>query len=183
MQDNKVLTDNDFFEKYTCEYNQVIQKDLEKEGDNGTTTMDDMAPYGGCMYETHGEEIEYVVNIANTTPKKVWTIISVDYWEGIVSGYHLVNRLGYLITEEEWEDQNEEYVVYDAREMVEEWEKLPVEALEEVINEKLQDYTEMELGEIREENFCLWESMSEDEREFILNKYKIKNNGNSTTTN
>jgi hypothetical protein len=29
----------------------------------------------------------------------------------IIAGFHIVNRLGYLITNEEWEDEYEEFLI------------------------------------------------------------------------
>ena len=33
-----------------------------------------------------------------------------DYGTYIVAGYHLVNRIMYIVTNEEWDDEFEEYV-------------------------------------------------------------------------
>lgn len=49
------------------------------------------------MFETYGQELEFV---RNSDPSYVWTYMDGD--DGgvyIVSGYHLVNRIGYYITE------------------------------------------------------------------------------------
>ena len=57
--------------------------------------------YDDCMYETYGEEIQYVVDMANSDKKQcVWTIIDADNENTyIIPGYSLLDRLGYLITE------------------------------------------------------------------------------------
>jgi hypothetical protein len=50
-------------------------------------------------FETYGEELEYVLKIANSEPNRVWTLVDGD--DGnmyIVNGYHLVNRINYFIT-------------------------------------------------------------------------------------
>lgn len=64
--------------------------------------LDENASFDGCMFETHSEELEYVFNLSKTAPKRVWTIIEGErdslYYS---NGFHLVNRLGFLITEEE----------------------------------------------------------------------------------
>jgi hypothetical protein len=54
------------------------------------------------MFETYGEEVEFVANYDN---KYVWTNIQGDMSDLIVAGYHYVNRLGYYITEVPWEDE------------------------------------------------------------------------------
>jgi hypothetical protein len=50
-------------------------------------------------FETYGEELDYVRSVADTEPRRVWTLV--DGEDGnlyIVDGYHLVNRLNYFIT-------------------------------------------------------------------------------------
>ena len=83
------------------------------------------APEDGCMFETFGEELDYVIKVAKNTPNKVLTILEDD--EGrwcIGEGYHLVNRLGYLITEESF-DEKIEYYIYDDFNMLDDLEDLP----------------------------------------------------------
>ena len=51
----------------------------------------------GIMFETYGDEIEFV---KQQNPNCIWTYITGDNntsW--LVSGWHFVNRLGYFITE------------------------------------------------------------------------------------
>lgn len=57
-------------------------------------------------FETYGKDLDYVLNIVNTTPKKVWTLEDIDGRLIICAGYHIVNRMNYFITEVEWEDEN-----------------------------------------------------------------------------
>jgi hypothetical protein len=54
------------------------------------------------MFETYGEEVEFVTKADN---KYVWTWIQGDMSDLIVAGYHYVNRLGYYITEVPWDDE------------------------------------------------------------------------------
>ena len=56
---------------------------------------------GGCLYETCGAELEH---IKLQSKSFVWTIIEGEESLMIVSGIYLVNRLGYLITAEPWQD-------------------------------------------------------------------------------
>jgi len=67
------------------------------------------APYNGCMFETFGKEIDYIVKLANKPESKqyVWTLLEcADEEQYIVPGYFLINRLGYFITEIPWESEN-----------------------------------------------------------------------------
>ena len=67
------------------------------------------APYNGCMFETYGKEIDYIVKLANKPESKqyVWTLLEcADEEQYIVPGYFLINRLGYFITEIPWESEN-----------------------------------------------------------------------------
>lgn len=52
--------------------------------------------YGGCMFETFGEEFEYV---RAQNPACVWTLIDEDGALFVGSGLRFVNRLGYFISQ------------------------------------------------------------------------------------
>ena len=71
--------------------------------------IDDNASFDGNMFETYGEEVNFVTEMAKQN--RVITIIEGDgesdddegeYTPNMyyVSGYHIVNRIGYLISEE-----------------------------------------------------------------------------------
>jgi hypothetical protein len=50
----------------------------------------------GCLFETYGKELEFVLQ---QDPRNVWTLVegdSGDLW--VISGMHLVNRIGYLVS-------------------------------------------------------------------------------------
>lgn len=72
-----------------------------------TNHLYDNASFNGCMYETYDEELDYVFNLAKTT-KKVWTIIEGDndtmYY---ITGFHYVNRIGFLVCEVEYTEELE----------------------------------------------------------------------------
>lgn len=81
------------------------------------------ASFNGCMFETFGEEVKYVVDIAcdPEKTKTVWTIMHGDNDSMFYSaGYHLVNRIGYFITEKEWETDQEEVEISNDTEEEEE---------------------------------------------------------------
>lgn len=54
--------------------------------------------FDGCLFETFGPELAFVRQMAASAPGRVWTIIEADGAMSIESGYHVVNRLGYLVT-------------------------------------------------------------------------------------
>ena len=67
--------------------------------------LDDNASWDGCMFETFGDELFFVKNQA---PKTIWTIVENDDGNLMpISGFHFVNRMGYLITEIIWEEDVE----------------------------------------------------------------------------
>ena len=87
MQTN--LTDDQFDERFKPQDNHIVGVDN--------------ASYNGWMYETYGVELDYVLSIANSgrdaDKRRVWTVIENDDGELIITdGYHLVNRIGYIIT-------------------------------------------------------------------------------------
>jgi hypothetical protein len=67
--------------------------------------FDENAGWDGCMFETYGEELEYVQNIERTSSHRVWTIVESDEGMAIISGMHYVNRFGYLVTQQKYTNQ------------------------------------------------------------------------------
>ncbi len=55
--------------------------------------------YNGCMFGTYGIEFEYVKEILKELPSCVWTVVEADGVLIICSGFHFINRCGYIITE------------------------------------------------------------------------------------
>lgn len=53
----------------------------------------------GCMFETYGKELDFV---RNHSFYNVWTLVEGDKGLYIIEGYHVVNRMGYLITSNPW---------------------------------------------------------------------------------
>jgi hypothetical protein len=50
----------------------------------------------GCLFETYGEELAFV---RSQDPRTIWTLVDGDDDnQYVLSGYHLVNRIGYLIS-------------------------------------------------------------------------------------
>lgn len=73
-------------------------------------------PKAGDKFETYGEELDYVLSIANTEPARVWTLVEGDDSNlYITSGCHFVNRLAYFITKNPCEFEYEEapYFIYE----------------------------------------------------------------------
>ena len=61
-----------------------------------TNHLDSNVSYDGCMFETYGPELAFV---REQNPDCIWTLMTDD--NGLLclaSGYHFVNRLGYLIS-------------------------------------------------------------------------------------
>ena len=50
----------------------------------------------GCLFETYGEELAFV---RSQNPRTVWTLVDGDDGnQYVITGYHFVNRIGYLIS-------------------------------------------------------------------------------------
>jgi hypothetical protein len=78
-----------------------------------TNHLDNNAGFDGCMFETYGNELEFVLAIANSDEaKRVWTILEADGKLFYSAGYHIVNRLGYIITARPYEHETD-YVELD----------------------------------------------------------------------
>lgn len=69
--------------------------------------LDPNAGFNGCAFETFGKELAEVLRVANSEPGRVWTMVDGDDEQLVIgSGYHLVNRLAYFITEVPCTDDN-----------------------------------------------------------------------------
>jgi hypothetical protein len=101
-----------FNQDYTCEYNQIVLKELAESEDNGQDYIHTICGFGGTLYDLGAEELEY---IKNQNPKKIWSVFEDLYdSEGnyigdsdndsfyVLNGfYDSPNVYGYLVTEEE----------------------------------------------------------------------------------
>lgn len=65
--------------------------------------------FDGTMFETYGEELEYV---SKQNPNCIWTYLTGD-GDCIVNGFHIVNRCGYFITEKEFNPKLEIVIQID----------------------------------------------------------------------
>jgi hypothetical protein len=77
------LSEDEFFKQF-----RPIKNNLVKD-----------ASYEGCMFETFGDELIEVKKQLAIFPMHIWTILSSEGEMVIVQGFHLFNRMGYLITE------------------------------------------------------------------------------------
>jgi hypothetical protein len=79
------ITEDEFDEQYPLVTNHI--------NSNASWVFDD-GP--GCLFETYGEEVDFV---RSQDPCTIWTVVdSDDGNQYVLSGYHLVNRIGYLIS-------------------------------------------------------------------------------------
>lgn len=95
------MTEEQFEQNYQPQINHIIRAETAK-----SIADEDITSFGGCMYETFGKELDYVIEMASQN--RVVTIIEGEDGEPdeegethstmfYTSGYHLVNRIGYLI--------------------------------------------------------------------------------------
>ena len=75
--------------------------------------LDDNASWGGTMFETYGDEYEFV---KSQDPQKIWTYIDTDNGIAVVAGWKYINRIGYFISKHPWTDEFAEYVIKDEEE-------------------------------------------------------------------
>lgn len=56
----------------------------------------------GFLFETYGQDLEFV---EKQEKNKVWTLVEVDGILYLIPGFHVVNRLNYIITKQPWTDE------------------------------------------------------------------------------
>lgn len=66
-------------------------------------TGDEYASWNGQMFETYGDDNEAVLSVSTREPRRVWTLVDTDDGLVMTNGYLLVNRVGYFVTEKEWD--------------------------------------------------------------------------------
>lgn len=100
MEQLKTISYNEFVEQY-----RPIQNPFTKEGS-----------YDNTMFETYGQEAEYVLKQSNNN---VWTNLSFDNEESwLVPGFHFVNRMFYIVTEIPWKNEDENSIQVNDNEMI-----------------------------------------------------------------
>lgn len=100
VKKGEVLSEDLFMEIFKPQINH-----FERIKQSKSIADEDICSFSGCMYETFGEELEYVFNLTKTT-KKVWTIVEGDDNKLFYSaGFHYVNRIGFLVCAEEYVDE------------------------------------------------------------------------------
>jgi hypothetical protein len=84
-------SENDFELKYTYKNVESIYFDESQVG----------------MLETYGEDFK---KLSSYDPQQVWTMIDSDMGMCLVAGLRFVNRIYHVVTNEKWEDENEEFL-------------------------------------------------------------------------
>lgn len=73
----------------------------------------------GALFETFGADLEKVLAKLKTEPEKVWTMVEAENDKWYISpGYHLVNRVGYLLTEKALDSKNPKHERYAKRDVL-----------------------------------------------------------------
>jgi hypothetical protein len=91
-------------------YTTLTEDQFDSEFQPQPNALNPNASWGGCLYETYDEELEYVLR---ADPHHVWTWVEGDEGGCLVSGRHYINRLGYIITARPWSDDADYLVSID----------------------------------------------------------------------
>lgn len=101
MSEYKPISEVDFYEKYKPVINHLERKRQPK-----SVADEDIASYGGAMYETYGEDVEYIRSLCKEGKENlVWTITDCDGELIVQTGCWLINRIGYIVTENPWTER------------------------------------------------------------------------------
>lgn len=66
--------------------------------------------FDGCIFDAAGAQLQFVIA---QEPKKIWTLMEENGALVYQAGYHLANRIGYLVCENEWESDMLEIIIPD----------------------------------------------------------------------
>lgn len=87
------------------EYKELTEKEFDSKFHMIKNHLVEDASFEGCMFETYGKELEYVKS--KISSNIVWTIIESEDKLYLFSGFWLINRLGYIITEESYKENKD----------------------------------------------------------------------------
>jgi hypothetical protein len=73
--------------------------------------IDDGHGFDGCLFETYGEELEFIQKCNELNPEYIWTLSEEDGTMWVGSGYHYVNRIGYFHTQVPWTNEHQDLQV------------------------------------------------------------------------
>ena len=82
--------------KTATESGRITWKRFERDFPLVKNHLDANASFEGCLFETYGEELAFVRTMV--AQNRVLTITGCDGKSIVGTGFHFVNRLGYLIT-------------------------------------------------------------------------------------
>ena len=101
-QENSIDS-HEFYDKYKPVYNHIENPNSFSEGQ---TTADEIG-IAQC-FETYGEEWEYV---KKQPDNKIWTVINTEGQDIICQGYHLVNRMHYMIATVPYKEGDKDFFI------------------------------------------------------------------------
>lgn len=98
-KNHRTIDEAEFFTRFTPKPNHL---DKHATFDSGE---------GGCLFAATGKELKYVLA---QNPRCIWTLVDGDDGQILlISGLHLVNRLGYLVTREPADADSDYTVILD----------------------------------------------------------------------
>jgi hypothetical protein len=93
----KTLTEADFDKRYTYDTT-IVSTEFDPESQAG-------------MLETYGDDMKLVRAINKVSPMRLWTMVDGDHGMYLLQGLHYVNRIYYVVTNEEAKSEDEEYLI------------------------------------------------------------------------
>lgn len=105
------LTEEQFEGMFTPQINHIVRANAD-----ASIADEDICSFSGCMYETFGEELDYVLEMAKEN--RIVTIIEGDTEEAAEggeistsiwysSGYHPINSMGFLVLDKPYTEDFE----------------------------------------------------------------------------
>lgn len=98
------ITEIEFDEVYKPKINHILRAEMDL-----SIADEDICSYGGTMYETYGDELNYICSlITGGKSNHIWTVVEGDDGDLIIiAGYHFINRMGYIVTKKGWENSTD----------------------------------------------------------------------------
>ena len=106
FEEGETITEKDFYENFKPVINHIERAKHEPD-----VADEDICGFSGCLFETFGEDIQYLFELNKTEPNRIWTIEWDEDFEErypdkrlmlIMPGFDPEADSGYLVTEQPW---------------------------------------------------------------------------------
>lgn len=61
------------------------------------------------LYETYGDDLQHICHVADYNHSRLWTLLDCDGKLYLSPGFHIVNRINYVVCKNPWVEGTRDY--------------------------------------------------------------------------